>query len=102
MTIKIMPVSDLRRRTSDVIKSTQREGEVVYITQHGRPAVVLVNYEWYETLIAQLEDLSDLASLRTAANEAARPYDEFLAELGQSQGDVLSSLTEGADETDKA
>lgn len=82
MATKIIPVSDLRRKTSDVIKAAQGEGKVVYITQHGRPAVVLVDYDYYETLMAQLEDLSDLASLRAAADEPARPYDEFLAELG--------------------
>jgi prevent-host-death family protein len=82
MATKIIPVSDLRRKTSDVIRSVQSGGQVVYVTQHGRPAVVLVGYEDYETLMAQLEDLSDLVSLKAAVDEPARPYEEFLAELG--------------------
>ena len=82
MATKIIPVSDLRRKTSDVIKAVQSEGEVVYVTLHGRPAVVLVDYENYEALMAQLEDLSDMASLEAAVDEPVRPYDEFLAELG--------------------
>ena len=41
----------------------------------------------YESLMAQLEDLSDLASLEAAADERARPYDEFVAELGVSRGE---------------
>lgn len=81
MAVRIMPVSDLRRKTRDVIEAAQNEDEVVYITQHGRPAIVLMDYERYETLMAQLEDLSDLASLREAAGEPARPYEEFLAEM---------------------
>ena len=84
MATKIIPVSDLRRKTSDVIKAVQSGGQVVYVTQHGRPAVVLVGYEDYETLIAQLEDLSDLVSLEADDDEPTRPYDEFLAELGSS------------------
>ncbi len=44
---KIMPVTDLRRNTSDVL-STLREDAVVYITQHGRPTAVLLDYERYE------------------------------------------------------
>jgi prevent-host-death family protein len=84
MVTKIIPVSDLRRKTSDVIKTVQSGGQVVYITQYGRPAVVLVGYEHYETLMAQLEDLSDLVSLEAAADEPVRPYDEFLAEIGLS------------------
>jgi prevent-host-death family protein len=84
MATKIVPVSDLRRRTSDVIKAVQDGGQVVYVTQHGRPAVVVVDYEYYEALMAQLEDLSDLASLEASVDEPVRPYDEFLAELGSS------------------
>jgi prevent-host-death family protein len=71
-----MPVSDLRRKTRDVIEAARTGDGVVYITQHGRPAVVLIDYERYETLMERLEDLSDMASLRQA-----RPYEEFLSEL---------------------
>jgi prevent-host-death family protein len=76
-----MPISDLRRQTSQVIRSVQNEGDVVYITQHGRPAAVLVDYERYEALLAQLEDLADLASLDAAAGEPAHAHEDFLAEM---------------------
>lgn len=82
MATKIIPVSDLRRKTSEVIKSVREGGQAVYVTHHGRPAVVLVEYEDYEALLAQLEDLSDLASLKASVDEPVRPYSEFLAELG--------------------
>lgn len=55
MSTKIMPVSDLRRQTGAVIRAIQEEGDVVYITQHGRPAVVLLDYERYEALLAQAQ-----------------------------------------------
>ena len=55
MATNIIPVSDLRRKTSDVIQSVKGTEQVVYITQHGRPAVVLVDYEHYESLMAQPE-----------------------------------------------
>lgn len=86
MATKIIPVGDLRRKTRDVVNAV-RDGQVVYVTQHGRPAVVLMDYVGYEALIAQLEDLSDLVSLESAADEPARPYDEFLAEMGSSDTD---------------
>jgi len=92
MAVRIMPVSDLRRRTRDVIEAAQDEDNVVYITQHGRPAAVIMNYERYEMLMAHLEDLSDLASLQEAASEPVRSYEEFLSEF-----DTASGTTGGRD-----
>jgi len=77
-----MPISDFRRLASQIIRAIQEDGDVVYITQHGRPAAVLVDYDQYEALLAQLEDLSDLASLEAAAAEPERDYKAFLAEQG--------------------
>ena len=97
MVLQIIPVSDLRRKASSVIEAVQQGEQVVYITQYGRPAVVLMSYEHYETLMAQLEDLSDLASLQAAANEPARPYDQFLAELSLSQVEAGKTPAEETD-----
>lgn len=85
MSINIMPISDLRRQASQVINTLREGSDVVYITQHGRPAAVLVDYEQYEAMVAQLEDLADLASLEAAADEPERPYKEFLAEMTKDQ-----------------
>ena len=82
MATKIMPISDLRRKTKDVIDTVLHEGNAVYITQHGRPVVVMVDYEQYEQLLEQLQDLSDQISLEAAADEPARPYADFCAEMG--------------------
>ena len=79
MSVDIVPVSDLRRDTALLIQRAN-EGPV-YITQYGRPKAVLVGYEAYERLMAQLEDLADLACLQERADEPARPFGEFLQEL---------------------
>ena len=55
MNTKIMPVTDLRRDTSAVIRGIRDQGDVVYITQHGRPAVVMLDYQEYEALVARAE-----------------------------------------------
>ena len=81
MVTKIVPISDLRRKTKDIIDMIQ-EQEAVYVTQHGRPVVVLVDYEHYEHLLAQLQDLSDQLDLKAAAEEPARPYTDFATEMG--------------------
>ena len=82
MTTKIMPVTDLRRDTSRILQSVREDGDIVYITHHGRAAAVLLDYDQYQTLLAQLEDLSDLAAIEEVASEPARSYEEFLAEMG--------------------
>ena len=85
MATKIMPISDLRRNAGEVLNADREGGEVVYITQHGRPAAVLVEYERYEAMLAQLEDLADLAAIEAAADEPSRDYADFLAGLVQSE-----------------
>ena len=57
MSTNIIPISDLRRQASQVVKALREGGEAIYITQHGRPAAVLVDYEKYEALLAQIEEL---------------------------------------------
>ena len=54
MGVKIVPISDLRRKTRDVIQALKQGHEAVYITQHGRPVVVLVDYARYEQLLRQV------------------------------------------------
>jgi prevent-host-death family protein len=73
MSTKIMPVSDLRRRTSDVIAAA-RDGGAIYITQFGRPVVVMVDYKRYEHMIAQLADRPNHTSLEAAIAEPPYPY----------------------------
>jgi prevent-host-death family protein len=83
MTTTIVPVSDLRRNTSRLLRQAGEGDEPVYITQHGRPKAVLLSYEAYERLMAHLEDLADLAVLRERADEPARPFAEFLQEINE-------------------
>ena len=83
MPIVIVPVSDLRRDAGRLLRQVCEGEEPIYITQHGRPKAVLLGYEAYEHLVAQLEDLADLAVMRERAKEPARPFEEFLEELGE-------------------
>ncbi len=70
MSTNIIPISDLRRQASRVVKTLREGSDAVYITQHGRPAAVLVNYEQYEALLAQLEEL------RQRQSQAIQPIAE--------------------------
>ncbi len=80
MGVVIVPISDLRRDTARLLKQVGETAEPIYITQYGRPKAVLLGYEAYERMMAQLEDLADLASIRERKDEPARPFAEFLQE----------------------
>ena len=84
MSTKILPISDLRRQANEVINSVRETNDAVYITQHGRPVVVLVDYERYEQLQQDLEDLTDQLSLEVAVTEPTRPYVDFMTEMNLS------------------
>ena len=57
----IIPISDLRQDTAGVIKRAALSHEPVFITQHGRPAAVLVDTQTYERTQRQLQILQLLA-----------------------------------------
>ena len=67
MTIKIMPISELRRKTSEVLDELHDKGDEVYVTRYGHPVAVLVKYEHYE----QLKECSEHAEseAETTSNE---------------------------------
>ena len=55
---KIVPISDLQTRAKKIIESVKHTRDPVIITQRGRPAALLVNYEDYEGMVATLEEMS--------------------------------------------
>lgn len=57
----IIPISDLRQDTAGVIKRAALSHEPVFITQHGRPAAVMVDTQTYERTRRQLQILQLLA-----------------------------------------
>ena len=68
MGMKIIPVSDLRRNVSQIIKGLLQKDDTVYITQHGRPQAVLVSYEHYEQLLEQAKQSTARPDAKTVRN----------------------------------
>lgn len=89
MSTKIIPISDLRREASKVINILREGSDVVYVTQHGRPAAVLVEFEQYETLMAQLETLTEQAQ---AYEQASKPKVEY--KITKSTFSTLAEMAE--------
>ena len=78
-----MAVSEARERLADLIESTRRSGEPVFVTRRGRRVAVILDPELYERLVEDAEDAIDRAELRAARDEDDYvPWDEVKAELG--------------------
>jgi len=88
MATTIMPISDLRRKTREVVATVQKN-QTVYITQHGRPVMVLVAYETYEQLIANTPQ----NTLPAAIAEGKITYTAYLSGLHKEIWEGLNTDT---------
>ncbi len=84
MSANIVPISDLRRQASKVVNSLREGGGVAYITQHGRPAAVLVNFDQYEAMVAELEAFRRSQPIYVVAEE--KNTFSALADMAQDMG----------------
>ena len=55
---KIVPISDLQTKTKSIIDGVKKTGDPVIITQRGRPAALVVNYEEYEGMLHTLDEMT--------------------------------------------
>ena len=69
----IAPISEVKRRLAHFIDDVRKNGESLYVTQHGRPVAVLISYDEYQALLHRLEDLEDL---QVMGESLAAPEDE--------------------------
>ena len=58
---KIIPISELRQKASDVVKDISRSRQPVFITQRGRAAAVMVSADVYEQTQHEIDILRLLA-----------------------------------------
>ncbi|MCL5036216.1 MAG: type II toxin-antitoxin system Phd/YefM family antitoxin [Chloroflexi bacterium] len=58
--MNILPVSELRKKISSVLKEVEETGEPVFIVQYSNPRAVLVNYEVFNQLVKDMEELEAL------------------------------------------
>lgn len=78
--MNILPASELRDKISSVLKQITDTGEPVYITQYSKPKAVLVNFDFYNNLIKELEDLEDIHDMIEAQKEPGRSFNQYLKE----------------------
>jgi prevent-host-death family protein len=54
----IVPISELQTRSKALVEQVRKTGVPIVVTQRGRPAAMLVNYELYEGHLASLDEMS--------------------------------------------
>ena len=61
-------VTTLKRKATDLLSELEKDKEPIMITQHGRPAAVLVDIESYRALQEQVAILEGIARGETAVS----------------------------------
>ncbi|MBM3136442.1 MAG: type II toxin-antitoxin system Phd/YefM family antitoxin [Chloroflexi bacterium] len=85
MSVKIVPITDLRRSAADLVEQVNQQGEPIYVAHRSHARAVLLSYDSYESLMARLRDLESLLTTQEAADqkrpispsrfaESARPF----------------------------
>ena len=90
MTTKnIIPISEARKNIFKIAEEVQKPDNYYVLTEKGRPKVVLMSAEEYDSLMENLEILSDpkiMANIKKAEKEFKRgeyqSWDEVKKELG--------------------
>ena len=59
--MKVELVTTLKRKATEIISELQDNREPLMITQHGRPAAVLVDVESYEAMTRRISVLEGIA-----------------------------------------
>jgi len=80
MVTKIVTVSELKTNLASVMAQLATDAAPVYVTQHGKPNAVLVQYKEYEALREKLDDLEDALAMQQALaspDEEAMSLDEY-------------------------
>jgi len=78
-----LTVSQARENLAELIDSTQRSGEPVVLTRHGRPVAVVLDHALFERLVAAADDTSDRQALALArVDDDTVPWEQVKADLG--------------------
>lgn len=81
MSVRIVPISDLRRKVRRMLEILQEEGDDIYITHYGRPVAVMVDYERYANLLTHLEELTQHLGEKANASGPLADHTAYLSGL---------------------
>jgi prevent-host-death family protein len=70
MTVATMPITELRRKTREILVRVKR-GPIV-VTRRGRPEAIVIGYDDYKEMTAQLEELQRIKGRNELAGASAQ------------------------------
>ena len=77
--LKLVPVTEVKRRATEVIAAMRKSGKAVMVTEHGREAAVMLDVATWNSLQRRLQildlvakGLNDLQAGRVTTQEAAK------------------------------
>jgi len=89
-----MPISEARKRIFEIAKEVQKPSNYYTLTEKGRPKVVLMSAEEFESWQETLEVMHEFPHLEKDIKEAEKEYKKgeyiTLEELLEKEGFILS------------
>jgi antitoxin StbD len=73
-------IREAKAKLSEVIRDA--EDEPTIISNHGKPAAVVLSPERYEGLLEEIEDLRDRLAVHESRDEPTMSFDKLVAQLG--------------------
>jgi prevent-host-death family protein len=81
----LLPISDFRTHTAEVVEKMKRTGRPVILTQHGRSTAVLEDVREYERRAERVELLEAiLTGIRAAEKRQVVSHAKAMAELDRA------------------
>jgi len=77
---RLVPVTDMKRKATEIIQALQREQQPLLITEHGREAAILMDVTSYRLQERKLELLEGIIRGQRALAECrTQTHDEVMA-----------------------
>ncbi len=75
--IDTVSVTNLKQKTSSVLKKIKSSGNPMIIISRSEPAAVLVDPDHYKSLEKALEDIEDLRAIESRRNEKGINFEKY-------------------------
>lgn len=73
-------IREAKAKLSEVIRDAEDEPTV--ISNHGKPAAIVLSPERYNGLLDEVEDLRDRLAVHESRDEPTMAFDKLIAEMG--------------------